>query len=88
MKKILISMTAIGLAAFHGVAWAGDPAELAETCIDCHDVEEFEGMDAAELMAATKEANANSEKMAKASAELSEADLKAVVEYLAAEANK
>jgi cytochrome c553 len=88
MKKTLVSIAAMGLMALGGLAWAGDAAEMAEACLDCHEMDEFEGMSADELMAATKEGNANSKMMAKAAADLSEADLKAIVDYLAAEANK
>jgi len=88
MKKILIPIAALGLAAFQGVAWADDAAAKAEVCIDCHEVEEFKGMDAEQLAAASKEANANNKMMAKATADVSAEDLQAIIAYLAAEANK
>jgi len=87
MKKTMISLAALGLFAWQGLVWA-DAAATAEECIDCHEVDEFEGMDAAALLAASKEANASNKMMAKATKDLSEEDWQAVSEYLAAEANK
>ena len=74
MKNFIISFTAVGLFAWHGLILA-DAGATAEGCIDCHEVDEFEGMDAAALEAAAKEANANNK-------------MQAVSAYLAAEANK
>lgn len=88
MRNLLTVFAALMLAAFSGVSWAGDAAAMAETCIDCHDVEEFADMTADEVAAATKEANANSKKMAEATADISADDLKAIIDYLVAEANK
>ena len=88
MKNLLIVLAALTLAAFSGVSLAGDAAAKAEVCMDCHDVEEFADMTADEVAAATAEANANSEKMAKATADVSADDLKEIIDYLVAEANK
>jgi cytochrome c553 len=88
MKTILVAIGALGLFVFQGAAWAGDAAEMAETCIDCHDMEEFEGMDAATIVSKSAEGNANSKMMAKATADLSADDLQKIAEYLAAEAAK
>ena len=87
LKKTLLTIATFGLVGIQALAWAGDPAEKAEVCIDCHDVEEFEGMSVDEIVTLTAEANANSEKMAKATADLSADDLKAISAYLAAQAN-
>jgi cytochrome c553 len=88
MKNLLVAVAAIMLAAFQGISWAGDAEAKAEVCIECHDVEEFEGMDGAAIMAASKEATANNQMMAKATAEVSAEDLQEIADYLAAEANK
>jgi cytochrome c553 len=88
MKRIPVAAAAAALLAMSGTAWAGDPAEMAETCIDCHDVEEFAGMDAATIVAKSAEGNAESKMMAKATADLSAEDLQTIADYLAAEANK
>jgi hypothetical protein len=69
-------------------AWAADVAEMVEGCKDCHEVDEFKGMDAAKIIAASTEANAKNKKMAKATADISAEDLKAISEQLATEANK
>ena len=82
MKKTMISLATLGLIAFQGLAWA-DVAANAEACMDCHEASDFEGMDAAALLAAAKEANAHEKMMAKATKELSEEDWKAVAEHLA-----
>lgn len=87
MKKSMIYVAALGLFGWHSLLLA-DAAATAEGCIDCHEVEEFEGMDAAALLAASKEANTSNKMMAKATKDLSEEDWQAVSEYLAAEANK
>jgi cytochrome c553 len=88
MKRICVSIATLGLFVLQGAAWAGDPAEMAEACIDCHDMEEFEGMDAATIVAKSADGNANSKMMAKATADLSADDLQKIAEYLAAEAAK
>ena len=87
MKKLLIAIAALGMVFFNATSLAGDAAAKAEVCIDCHDAEEFEGMTADEIAAATAEANANSDKMAKATADVSDEDLKEIIDYLV-EANQ
>ena len=87
LKKIFTIIVTFGLIGVQGAALAGGPEEMAEVCIDCHDVEEFEGMSADEIVAGTAEANENNKKMAKATADLSADDLKAISAYLAAQAN-
>jgi len=88
MKKILLSVATLALFALQGTALGGDPAEMAEMCTDCHDFSDFEGMSAEEMSAAFEESKANSSKKAKAVADLSEEDAKAVIAFIAAEANK
>jgi len=87
MKKFLLSMAALGLVAAQGIAWGGD-AETADVCIDCHELEEFKGMDAAALAAGVEKGNADNKMMAKALADVSPEDLQAVLDHIAAEANK
>jgi len=88
MKKLLIAMAVFGMVAWQGLAWAGDAAATAETCMDCHEMDEFKGKDAAELASEYKEGVANNKMMAKATADLSPEDVQAVIDYIAAEANK
>jgi cytochrome c553 len=52
MKKITIIMMAMPLAMFSAGAFAGDAAAgaaKAESCMDCHAGEDFEGLSAAEI---------------------------------------
>jgi nitrate/TMAO reductase-like tetraheme cytochrome c subunit len=88
MKSTAIGIAVLGIMGWHAGALAGDAAAKAEVCIDCHELEEFKGMDAAALAAGIETGNANSKMMAKALADVSPEDLQAVVDHLAAEANK
>jgi nitrate/TMAO reductase-like tetraheme cytochrome c subunit len=88
MKTTLIGIAVLGMMGWHAGALAGDVAGQAEVCIDCHELEEFKGMDAAALAAGVETGNANSKMMAKALADVSPEDLQAIVDHLAAEANK
>jgi cytochrome c553 len=87
MNKILVPIATLVLFGIQAPVLAGSPAEMAETCIDCHDVEEFEGMDAAMIVSKSAEGSANSKMMAKATADISAADLQKIAEYLAESAN-
>ena len=88
MKRMLIGVATVALMAMQGIALAGDVAEKAEVCIDCHELEEFKGMDAAALAAGVETGNANNKMMAKSLADVSPEDLQAIIDHLAAEANK
>lgn len=88
MKKVIISIAALGLAAMQGSAFAGDPAEMAELCTDCHEIADFEGMSVEDMTAAFAEAKEGNKKKAKAVADLSDEDVAAIIAYVAAEANK
>lgn len=87
MKKALITLSAMGLAAFNLSALAADGAELAEACLDCHEFAyDFEGVDAAEMEGLISARLEN--KKHKATIGLSPEDVKALSEYIAAEAAK
>jgi len=88
MKKVLISIATLGLIALQGTAFAGDPAEMAELCTDCHEFSDFEGMSVEEMSAAFNEAKAENKKKAKAVGDMSDEDVAAVIAYVQAEANK
>lgn len=88
MNRLLIAIATLGLIAWNSLALAGDAAEMSETCIDCHEMSEFKGKDAAELEKEYHEGVANNKMMAKATADLSPDDLKAILDYIATEANK
>ena len=88
MKKFLIPIAAMGLVAWHGFAWAGDAAEMSEGCMDCHELAEFKGKDAAALAEGYKTGVADNKMMAKATADLSPEDVQAIIDHIAVEANK
>jgi cytochrome c553 len=88
MKSTMIGIAVLAMMGWHAAALAGDAAGKAEVCIDCHELEEFKGMDAAALAAGVETGNADSKMMAKALADVSPEDLQAIVDHLAAEANK
>jgi cytochrome c2 len=57
MKKLTIALLAVPLVAFSGAALAGDAAAgkaKAESCMDCHAGEDFEGMSLDEIIEANK----------------------------------
>ncbi len=57
MKKLTIALLAVPLVAFSGAALAGDAAAgkaKAESCMDCHAGEDFEGMTLEEIIEANK----------------------------------
>ena len=57
MKKLTIALLAVPLIAFSGAALAGDAAAgkaKAESCMDCHAGEDFEGMSLEEIIEANK----------------------------------
>jgi cytochrome c553 len=88
MKNFLISIAALGVISWHGFALAGDAAAMADTCMDCHEIDDFKGKDAAELAEGYKQGIASNKMMAKATADLSAEDVQAILAYLAKEANK
>jgi hypothetical protein len=85
MKKAIISFAVFGLVTWQGLAWA-DGAEDAEVCMSCHELAQFQGMDAAELAAG--EASSDDEMMQQIVAGLSPEQLQAAIEYIAAQANQ
>jgi cytochrome c553 len=87
MNKIVICSAALAVVAWQGPAWADTAANVQE-CMDCHELSEFQGMDAAALAAGIKKSNAEDEMMREATAGLSAADLQAVIDYIAAQTNK
>lgn len=87
MKKTLLTISALGLFALTGTAFAADGAALAEPCLDCHEFAyDFEGVDAAGMNELLTAASENAKH--KATAGMSAEDLKALADYIAAEAAK
>lgn len=87
MKKTLLTISAFGLFALAGTAFAADGAALAESCLDCHEFAyDFEGVDAAGMHELLTAASENAKH--KATQGLSAEDIKALADYIAAEAAK
>jgi cytochrome c553 len=89
MKKLTAIMIALPLAMFGTAALAGDAAAgktKADTCMDCHAGEDFEGMSAAEIADAIRAALKGEIKHPPGVDEISEADVDDVAAYFAAEA--
>lgn len=87
MKRTLLTISALGLVSLGGTALAGDVAALTEGCLDCHEyAADFEGVDAAEMEGLITAQLENPKH--KATAGMSAEDVKAIAEYIAAEANK
>lgn len=91
MRKGLIALAVLPLAAFSGGALAADAAAgeaKAETCLDCHEAADFEGMSAEEIEASIKDALAGEIKHPPAISEITEADAADVAAWFAAEAGE
>jgi cytochrome c553 len=91
MKKLTIALVAFPLAAFGGTALAGDVATgkvKADTCMDCHAGEDFEGMSTAAIADAIRAVLKGQIKHPPGMDEISEADIDDVAAYFAAEAAK
>lgn len=89
MKKLTIAMLALPLAMFSGAALAGDAAAgkaKAESCMDCHAGEDFEGMSAADIAAGIRAALAGEVKHPPGLDAISAEDADDVAAFFAAEA--
>ena len=87
MKRILLTVSSFALLSLGGTALASDGAALSESCLDCHEfAADFEGVDAAEMEELITAQLDNAKH--KATAGMSAEDVKAIAEYIAAEANK
>lgn len=89
MNKLSIALIAFPLAVFSGAALAGDAAAgkaKAETCMDCHAGEDFEGLSVAEIAAAIRAGLKGEFKHPPGLDEIAEADADDVAAYFHAEA--
>ncbi len=91
MKKLTTLMISLPLAVFSAAALAGDAAAgkaKAEAlyCMDCHAGEDFEGMSAAEIAAATRAAMAGETSHPPGLEDVTEADVDDLAAYFYAEA--
>jgi len=82
-----LTISAFGLLSLGGTALAADGAALSEGCLDCHEfAADFEGVDAAEMEGLITAQLDNAKH--KATTGMSAEDIKAIAEFVAAEANK
>jgi cytochrome c2 len=89
MKKLAIALLALPLAALSGAALAGDAAAgkaKAETCMDCHAGEDFEGMSVTEIADGVRAGLKGEFKHPPGLDEITEADADDVAAYFYAEA--
>lgn len=89
MKKLTTAMIALPLALFSAAAVAGDAAAgaaKAESCMDCHAGEDFEGLSLEEIANAIRGALAGEVKHPPGLDEIAEGDVDDVAAYFYAEA--
>jgi cytochrome c553 len=89
MKKLSIALLAVPLIAFSGTALAGDAAAgkaKAESCMDCHAGEDFEGMSLEEIIEANKAVISGGQRHPPGLEEVTEEDIADISAYFYAEA--
>lgn len=89
MNKLLIALLAVPLVAFGGAAYAGD-AEAgkvkADSCMDCHAGEDFEGMSLDEIKDANRAVISGEQRHPPGLEDVTEADIDDISAYFYAEA--
>jgi cytochrome c553 len=89
MRKLTIALLALPLVAFSGAALAGDPVAgkaKAESCMDCHAGEDFEGMSLQEIIDANKAVISGAQRHPPGLDAVKEADIADISAYFYAEA--
>jgi cytochrome c553 len=89
MKKLTIALLAVPLIAFSGAALAGDAAAgkaKAESCMDCHAGEDFEGMSLEEIIEANKAVISGAQRHPPGLEDVTEEDIADISAYFFAEA--
>ena len=89
MKKLTIALLAVPLIAFSGAALAGDAAAgkaKAESCMDCHAGEDFEGMSLEEIIEANTAVISGAQRHPPGLEDVTEEDIADISAYFFAEA--
>jgi cytochrome c553 len=89
MKKLTVALLAVPLIAFSGAALAGDAAAgkaKAESCMDCHAGEDFEGMSLEEIIEANKAVISGAQRHPPGLEDVTEEDIADISAYFFAEA--
>jgi cytochrome c len=89
MRTLTIALLALPLASYGAAAFAGDAAAgkaKAETCMDCHAGEDFEGMALEEIIEANRAVVSGAQRHPPGIEEITEADIEDVSAYFYAEA--
>jgi cytochrome c553 len=89
MNKLTIALLAVPFMTFSGVALAGDAAAgkaKAESCMDCHAGEDFEGMTLEEIIEANRAVISGAQRHPPGLEAVSEADIADISAYFFAEA--
>jgi cytochrome c553 len=89
MRKLTIALLALPLVAFSGAALAGDPVAgkaKADSCMDCHAGEDFEGMSLQEIIEANRAVISGAKRHPPGLDAVKEADIADISAYFYAEA--
>lgn len=89
MNKLTMALLAVPLVAFSGAALAGDAAAgkaKAESCMDCHAGEDFEGMTLEEIIEANKAVLSGAQRHPPGLEDMTEADIADISAFFYAEA--
>jgi len=89
MKRLTIALLAVPLIAFSGAALAGDAAAgkaKAESCMDCHAGEDFEGMSLEEIIEANTAVISGAQRHPPGIEDVTEEDIADISAYFFAEA--
>jgi cytochrome c553 len=89
MKRLTVALLAMPLVAFSGAALAGDAAAgkvKADSCMDCHAGEDFEGMSLEEIIEANRAVISGAQRHPPGLEDITEADIPDISAYFYAEA--
>jgi cytochrome c553 len=89
MKRLTVALLAMPLVAFSGAALAGDAAAgkvKADSCMDCHAGEDFEGMSLEEIIEANRAVLSGAQRHPPGLEDITEEDIPDISAYFYAEA--